>query len=344
MSESEAASHQAPIESAIDEAFYRLQTLNTQLNNYGDQATLQINLLKTGKFPDSEKLRKVPLRDTANQTARRELLDSLTDLVHTTVGDPTALSDFDFEDISQEGLSVLRLDVFEHVKQWFDNLPSAASISEFDQSYNFLSKVKCLVYYLDVPGLSEPICCFKYWTQAKLMRSGGRQLVALHNDYDFISNQRVLTIDLGVDFFLYDNLIFINKYENFEKLLQFRKITEETAESALDDIFKQLPVTNPEDLKAALSLGVRSMKKIAKTKGKEHVPKLDPTSVSQLIEHENLNLKMVNGKLDIDPNDQKQLRDFIYVVNDAFVQSIMTRLKYIAFSAALRPTPKGEEE
>jgi hypothetical protein len=150
-----------------------------------------------------------------------------------------------------------------------------------------------------------------------------------------------LFLSQEVDFFIFDGFIFIVDFKSFEQLLDFRKITKEIADQALNEIFEAIPVRNPEALREKLMMGVSSVKKIAKTRGRPHVDKISLETAQRVIEKYQLPLEISDGYLEVDENDKEQVKAFVLVVNDAYVTSLQTGFFYIAHVADLQETTES---
>ena len=67
-----------------------------------------------------------------------------------------------------------------------------------------------------------------------------------------------------------------------------------------------------------------------------HVKDLDIEDIENLVVNENLPLKIEGGEIVVDATDRKQTAALLNVVMDAFVQSQMTKYKYLVHDAEVR--------
>lgn len=282
-------------------------------------------------------MRLVPLEASLRAELLNDVESQLDALLASALGETDGITNFDFREMADGTLAGISPNAFPSVDAWVSALPQSLHPKAFDRQENFKNNVQCLCIALTF-GDGEKIWSFRQWTSSRLLKKRGiTGYLSLEKDeYVKISNDQIMTFDGGIDFFIYRGVVYVHNYKAFEQVFDFRKVTEQIAGETFAAFAGQIEIANVEEVRKALHVGARNLNKLARNHQKPHLEKLSLARIESLIKAENLAIQVVDGKLKVDWKNKDQLNDLLHVINDGFVRSDLTDLKYLALNHKLR--------
>ncbi len=187
-------------------------------------------------------------------------------------------------------------------------------------------------YWIKVYGNGNTFYLIKKVTSSKVIRTGGKLAIVFEGEIFKNLETDILTMDGTFDaIYCNENLLFENK-QNFEKALLYQEVKQAVAEETLDAIGDIGFVDNFDQVKDFLKDDYHSINKLNKIKEKPYFQTLTFAKCKQIIEDYNVEIDIddVNNKFDI--TSKSQAKHFIKVLNDDYLLSELTALKYAANS------------
>lgn len=169
-------------------------------------------------------------------------------------------------------------------------------------------------------------------TPSKVLTTGGVLAWVFRGESFRRLEKDVLTIDGHFDVFACnDTLIFENK-TNFEKALMYDEIIQQVADETLNEIEQINIVENFDDLKTMLADDYHSIRKLNKLSQKQYFREKTFADYHRIIRDYNVpvNVDEVNQKFSV--MDKAQAKLLIKVLNDDYLKSELTNIKYTANS------------
>jgi len=169
-------------------------------------------------------------------------------------------------------------------------------------------------------------------TPQKVLDTGGKLSLIFSQTVFRKLDQNVLTIDGNFDVFaLNGTLIFENK-TNFEKTLLYEEVKRQVANETLDDIQAIDIIENFDELRGFLVDDKHSINKLNKLKEKEYFRHKTFADYHSIIRDYNVPVTVdeANGKFNI--SNKAEAKQLIKVLNDDYLKSELTDLKYAANS------------
>ncbi len=187
-------------------------------------------------------------------------------------------------------------------------------------------------YWIKVYGNGNMFYLIKKVTASKVIRTGGK-LAIIYTDQVFRNLETdILTMDGTFDaIYCNQTLLFENK-QNFEKALLYHEVKQAVANDTLDAIEEIGFVENFEQVKEFLKDDYHSINKLNKIKEKPYFHSLTFADCKRIImEYEvQIDIDDVNNQFNI--TSKAQAKYFIKVLNDDYLLSELTTLKYSANS------------
>jgi len=327
--------HQRGSQFSITEAKRHLENLRSEIANYQNAATANPALLKRSKRPNINSLARIPLDNMFANEMKEILLTELERIISRALQFPDSLREFDFANATQDRVLTLHINDYPNLTEWLNNVPPVSSLQKYNGEDKFKRYLTAMVTYAHFQNFMSATHLFSNWTSSYLLARRGimAQFVPGSNNFQSLNKTNVLQLSDNVDFFRHGDYLYINNNEAFERVVQFRQITKQTAEEAFNTIHQNIPIRNRDNVLNALCQSARSMKRLAKTLNMDHIQNLDINAVRNLIENEDLPISVEDGELVVDETDKEQLSAFVYIVNDAYVQSLLTQNKYVVHDA-----------
>jgi hypothetical protein len=177
--------------------------------------------------------------------------------------------------------------------------------------------------------------CFyllKKITPAKVFTTGGRLgLIFSHEVFNKLESD-VLTIYGTFDVLVYENMLYFENKQNFERALLYQTVKRDVAIATLDEINEIGILENFDAVKNYLKDDQHSINKLNRIKSKPYFRTLTFAHCKQIIDDYGLNLGYdeTTGKFNI--QNKKEAKMFVKILNDDFLKSEMTNIKYAANS------------
>jgi len=180
----------------------------------------------------------------------------------------------------------------------------------------------------------QGICFYllKKITPSKVFTTGGILSFVFSNNVFNKLESDVLTIDGTFDVLAFENMLYFENQQNFERALMYQTVKREIAIATLDDIKEISILENFDTVKDYLKDDQHSINKLNRIKSKPYFKTLTFSHCKKIIDDYGLNLHYdeLTGKFDI--QNKKEAKMFVKVLNDDFLKSEMTNLKYAANS------------
>lgn len=264
--------------------------------------------------------------DLLASRARESLLN-----VEGRAADDQALAEFDFDAMSDGSIGVISLEDMPAIEMWLGNLPADDWHVRFDGDEQVLDKVRFYVIRLNLPD-GRPLTIIR----------GSRGLTVTLREKGAVaaafSRQRnemvpiegaVLSFDGVVDFFAWENFVYILNFRTFESVTNIRDETIRKSEEALDALAVRFGLgTNLVDLKDEIAQRTLLAKRLAAAHRHGIIADIDPQSLVDRAAEKELRLRchMENGNVqfDIDHNNRGEIQDFVDLLTDLFLRSPVT--------------------
>jgi hypothetical protein len=199
----------------------------------------------------------------------------------------------------------------EHDIEWYDS--------------NNLAYDDIWAYWIKIYGNGKVFYIIKKVTPSKVIKTGG--VLALIYDHDILKKLEndVLTMDGNLDaLYCQDLLVFENKL-HFENALLYKEVKQSIAEQTLDEIGEIGFVENFDQLKDFLN-------KLNKIKEKPYFRNLTFNDCKRIIQEYEVGIDIDDENNKFNVGTKSQAKHFIKVLNDDFLKSEMTNIKYSANS------------
>lgn len=187
-------------------------------------------------------------------------------------------------------------------------------------------------YWIKVYGNGESFYIIKKVTSSKVIRTGGKLAIVFEGDVFKNLETDILTMDGTFDaIYCNETLLFENK-QNFEKALLYQDVKQAVAEETLDAIGQIGFVENFDQVKEFLKDDYHSINKLNKIKERPYFQTLTFDKCKQIISDYgvNITIDLANNQFEI--TSKEQAKHFIKVLNDDYLLSELTELKYSANS------------
>ncbi|KAF5048153.1 hypothetical protein DSECCO2_453040 [anaerobic digester metagenome] len=169
-------------------------------------------------------------------------------------------------------------------------------------------------------------------TPSKVLTTGGVLAWVFRGDTFRRLDKDVLTIDGHFDVFACnDTLIFENK-ANFEKALMYDEIIQQVADETLNEIQRIEIVENFEELRTMLADDYHSIRKLNKLRQKQYFREKTFADYHRIIQDYNVPVNVDLAKQKFAIADKAQAKLLIKVLNDDYLKSELTNIKYSANS------------
>lgn len=187
-------------------------------------------------------------------------------------------------------------------------------------------------YWIKVYGNGNTFYLIKKVTSSRVIRTGGKLAIIFEGEIFKNLETDILTMDGTFDaIYCNENLIFENK-QNFEKALLYQSVKQAVAEETLDAIGEIGFVENFDQVKNFLKDDYHSINKLNKIKEKPYFQTLTFAKCKQIIEDYNVEIDVDDANNKFDITSKAQAKHFIKVLNDDYLLSELTDLKYAANS------------
>jgi hypothetical protein len=176
------------------------------------------------------------------------------------------------------------------------------------------------------------IYLLKKITPSKIF-STGSSLAIIFNDNVFKKLESdVLTIDGTFDVLACDNMLYFENKQNFERALLYQTVKQNVAIATLDEINEIGILDNFDTVKDYLKDDYHSINKLNRIKSKPYFRTLTFAHCKQIIDDYGLKLVYDEATKKFNIQSKREAKMFVKVLNDDFLKSEMTNIKYAANS------------
>lgn len=169
-------------------------------------------------------------------------------------------------------------------------------------------------------------------TSSKVLKSGGTLAWVFRGETFNQVKDDVLAIDDHIDVFISVDDIYFEVKQNFEKVMLYTEILEKTAMSTLSEIKKIDIVEDFDALKVMLEDDQHSIRKLNKLKEKDYFKKKTFADYHRIIKEYDVNIDVDVKAKKFTVSGKAQAKRLIKVLNDDYLKSELTNLKYSANS------------
>jgi hypothetical protein len=187
-------------------------------------------------------------------------------------------------------------------------------------------------YWIKVYGNGNSFYFIKKVTSSKVIRTGGKLAIIFEGKVFKNLDTDILTMDGTYDaIYCNQTLLFENK-QNFEKALLYQVVKQAVAVETLDAIGEIGFVENFVHVKDFLKDDYHSINKLNKIKEKPYFQTLTFARCKKIIKDYNVEIDVDDENNQFKITSKAQAKHFIKVLNDDYLLSELTALKYAANS------------
>jgi len=195
-----------------------------------------------------------------------------------------------------------------------------------------LAYVDIWAYWIKVYGNGNSFYIIKKVTSSKVIRTGGKLAIVFEGEIFKNLETDILTMDGTFDaIFCNETLLFENK-QNFEKALLYQEVKQAVAVETLNAIAEIGFVEDFDRVKEFLKDDYHSINKLNKIKEKPYFQTLTFAKCKKIIEDYNVEIDIDEDNNQFNITSKAQAKHFIKVLNDDYLLSEMTEIKYDANS------------
>jgi len=186
--------------------------------------------------------------------------------------------------------------------------------------------------WIKLQYVNDSFYIIKKITNSKVITTGGWLALIYKDDVFQKLDSDILSLDGSFDVFAVENKLLFESKQNFERAMLYQDLKREVAEQTLTEIESMNILANFENLRDFLKDDYHSINKLNAIKSKPYFRALTFIDCKRIIDEYNLDLDYdaVLQKFVID--NKAKAKKFIKVLNDDFLMSEMTSLKYAANS------------
>jgi hypothetical protein len=187
-------------------------------------------------------------------------------------------------------------------------------------------------YWIKVYGNGNTFYLIKKVTSSKVIRTGGKLAIIFEGEIFKNLETDVLTMDGTFDAIYCNQILLFENKQNFEKALLYQDVKQTVAEETLDAIGEIGFIENFEQVKEFLKDDYHSINKLNKIKEKPYFQTLTFADCKRIIEEYEVHIDVDDENNLFNIASKAQAKHFIKVLNDDYLLSELTSLKYAANS------------
>jgi hypothetical protein len=169
-------------------------------------------------------------------------------------------------------------------------------------------------------------------TPSKVLTTGGILAWVFRGESFRRLNKDVLTIDGHFDVFACNDTLIFEKKTNFERALMYDEIIQQVADETLNEIEQINIVENFDDLKTMLADDYHSIRKLNKLRQKQYFREKTFSDYHRIIRDYDVPVNVDEANQKFSVADKAQAKLLIKVLNDDYLKSELTNIKYAANS------------
>lgn len=169
-------------------------------------------------------------------------------------------------------------------------------------------------------------------TPSKVLSTGGVLAMIFKGDSFKSLKEDVLTIDGTFDVLACNNTLIFENKQKFEKALLYEEIKQEIAKEALEEIYHIDIIENFDDFQQMLIDDKHSINKLTKLKAKRYFREKTFEDYRRIIDRYNINIELDEAEEKFIITNKAQAKLLVKVLNDDYLMSELTEIKYSAHS------------
>jgi hypothetical protein len=245
------------------------------------------------------------------------------------------LTAFSFDEMTGQHIGVIEKSEFDAIRIWLNDVPTPDWPHLFDGSAPFFSKVRFHVTTIAADGHTKILKVFRQRSNSSLLHKGGLMAIFNSASHEFTeTGGSVFDFSLDIDFFEWDDFVFILHLGSFESLTNMRQITLTRAQDAISGLrfVEHLEVVGLDDVALRLQDRPYMAKKLAAAERQGTIDALKAETLLARIEQKGLPLvtetKGEEHRIIVDTSVPDQVNEFINLVTDVYLQSPVTSKEY----------------
>lgn len=281
--------------------------------------------------------------DLANEiveTASRTLAQ-----IEARTADDERLEEFTFDAMADGDIGVLRIADTPGLGEWLAAVPGPDWPVRFEGQEEVLERTRFYVTRLSFPD-GRTLLAFRGSRNLNLSLRRRNAVIAKFNrdEHELVPvDGTVVNFDQEVDFFVWEGLTFVLNLRTFESVTNIREITAEKAGEAIDALVGRFGLDDPDGLKLAIGSRPLLAKKLASALRHGLVADIDIAALPARIAAKELDITHEGDgedfRLRIDPNNRRQVQDFVDLMSDVFLHSPVTGREWVV-SVKKAPRPR----
>jgi len=281
--------------------------------------------------------------DLANEiveTASRTLTQ-----IEARTADDERLEEFTFDAMADGDIGVLRIADTPGLGEWLAAVPGPDWSVRFEGQEEVLERTRFYVTRLSFPD-GRTLLTFRGSRNLNLSLRRRNAVIAKFNrdEHELVPvDGTVVNFDQDVDFFVWEGLTFVLNLRTFESVTNIREITAQKAGEAIDALGGRFGLDDPNGLKSAIGSRPLLAKKLASALRHGLVADIDIAALPARIAAKELDITHDGDgedfRLRIDPNNRRQVQDFVDLMSDVFLHSPVTGREWVV-SVKKAPRPR----
>jgi hypothetical protein len=219
-----------------------------------------------------------------------------------------------------------------------DLVEAAFDISVYDDFHPEDSLIRNLRFYVIVVSTAdENAGFFREFTRSKELTSRSKRFAAMFDGEVFKKvTEKTFLFDENADCYSWRENLFIRRKAGFERIFRYLEELREAADATLDQVLQHVPVSNEDEFREACKGQIQMLAKLASISRKPYLAELTVEVIQETIETFDLQVDLVKEegetKLVFDPSNQESRWAILKLLDDDYLQSVMTEEKYEATS------------
>lgn len=329
--------------SVVENAFSTLADIRVALAS-GDQIGCHVFVFSPRTRDRQEEWLKIAMNgavaDRIAEAARESILR-----LEGRATDDQALAEFDFDAMADGSIGVLALEGAPAIAEWLNKVPSDDWLPRFEGDEKALAKARFYVIRLNFSD-GRTLTLFRGSRGLNVtLRARGMVAAAFSREKNEMVaiDGPVVSFDSVVDFFAWNDTVFIANLRTFESITNIREVTVKKSEEAIDALAEKFGFgENVELLKIEVGKRTILAKRLAAAHKNGVIDDINAENLVSRASQKNLRVKckMENGNavFDVNYNDKGEVQDLVDLLTDLFLQSPVTGREWEAIvKRAARP-------
>lgn len=282
-----------------------------------------------------EKWRRVSLAGNVASRFVDGARDAITEL-HVAAGVDSILTEFDFDEMATGSVGVIRASEAPSLNEWLDDVPDETWPVLYRQDDAYEKKIRFFCTRITFPDGR----LLKFFRSRRgfdiILNTGNR--IAAHFRPDSTEMQEVqgtiISFDQRIDFFVWDDILYVLNLPAFEALTNVREVTVSKASEAFVALTSRFGLANSAEIFAAISGRTKLAKKLAAAVQYGLISDIQGHDIVERIRTKELEIQCLseNGsfRFIVDENQPKHIEQFVDLITDVYLHSPVTRREWRA--------------